>query len=236
MFYFRCFGWKTIWRSMLIGRRISSSPMKATFLWTKQNCPTWAIIPVGHWTWSHEGSASLPPSLSMVSGYFLFLKPNLACHVNLDFIMPTVLYSLEMSRAIKTTALNVKSDDKVVSMTAILFQFRRGVVRLHGCHYNDAIMGTIASQIASLTIVYSTDYSDADQRKHQSSASLAFVRGIHRGPVNSLHKWPVTRKMFPFDDVIMFTINQSHESHTSPVPYPTIHHFWDKNVHISVPK
>ena len=46
-------------------------------------------------------------------------------------------------------------------------------------------------------------YSDADQRKHQSSASLAFVWGIHRGPVNSPHKWPVARKMFPFDDVIM---------------------------------
>ena len=43
----------------------------------------------------------------------------------------------------------------------------------------------------------------ADQSKHQSSASLAFVWGIHRGPVNSPHKWPVTRKMFPFDDVIM---------------------------------
>ena len=66
-------------------------------------------------------------------------------------------------------------------------------------------MGTMASQITSLTIVYSTVYSDADQRKHQSSASLAFVGGIHRGPVNSPHKWPVTRKMFPFDDVIMFT-------------------------------
>ena len=70
-------------------------------------------------------------------------------------------------------------------------------------HYNDVIMGTIASQITSLTIVYSTVYSDADQRKHQSSASLAFVWGIHRRPVNSPHKWPVTRKMFPFDDVIM---------------------------------
>ena len=64
-------------------------------------------------------------------------------------------------------------------------------------------MDTIASQITSLTIVYSTVYSDADQRKHQSSASLAFVRGIHRGPVNFPHKWSVTRKMFPFDDVIM---------------------------------
>ena len=52
-------------------------------------------------------------------------------------------------------------------------------------------------------IVYSTVYSGTDHRKHQSSTSLAFVRGIHRWPVNSPHKWPVTRKMFPFDDVIM---------------------------------
>ena len=64
-------------------------------------------------------------------------------------------------------------------------------------------MGAIASQITSVTIVYSTDYSGAYQSKHQCSVSLAFVRGIHRGPVNSPHKWPVTRKMFPFDDVIM---------------------------------
>ena len=70
-------------------------------------------------------------------------------------------------------------------------------------HYGDVIMDAIASQITSLTIVYSIVYSDGDQRKHQSSASLAFVRGIHRGPVNSPHKWPVTRKMSPFDDVIM---------------------------------
>ena len=70
-------------------------------------------------------------------------------------------------------------------------------------HYGDVIMGAIASQITSLTIVYSTAYSDAVHRKHQSSASLAFARGLHRGPVNSPHKWPVTRKKFPFDDVIM---------------------------------
>ena len=36
-----------------------------------------------------------------------------------------------------------------------------------------------------------------------SSASLAFVRGIHRWPVDSPHKGPVTRKMLPFDDVII---------------------------------
>ena len=77
-------------------------------------------------------------------------------------------------------------------------------------HYNDVIMGAIASQITSLTIVYSTIYSDAAQRRHQSSASLGFVRGIHRGPVNSPHKWPVTRKMFPFDDFIMICIEVLH--------------------------
>ena len=64
-------------------------------------------------------------------------------------------------------------------------------------------MTAMASQIASLTIVYSTVYSGTDERKHQSSALLAFVRGIHRSPVISPQKWPVTRKMLPFDDVIM---------------------------------
>ena len=74
---------------------------------------------------------------------------------------------------------------------------------IHGCypyswrfHYSDVIMGAIASPITSLTIVYSTVYSGADQRKHQSSASQAFVREIHRASVNSPHKGPVTRKMF----------------------------------------
>ena len=80
-------------------------------------------------------------------------------------------------------------------------------------HYSIVIMSTMASQITSLTIVYSTVYSSADQRKHQSSASLAFVRGIHRRPVNSQHKGPVTRKMFPFDDVIMCITNSQFMSY-----------------------
>ena len=70
-------------------------------------------------------------------------------------------------------------------------------------HYSDIKMGAMTSKITSLTIVCSPVYAGADQRKHQSSASLAFVRGIHRWQVNSPHKWPVTRKMFPSDDVIM---------------------------------
>ena len=64
-------------------------------------------------------------------------------------------------------------------------------------------MGAMASQITSLTTVYSIVYLSADQRKHQSSALLAFVMGIHRRPVNTPHKWRVKRKMFPFDDVNM---------------------------------
>ena len=76
-------------------------------------------------------------------------------------------------------------------------------------HYNDVIMGAIGSQITSLHDYSLNRLSGTDQRKHQSSASLAFVRGIHRWPVDSPHKWPVTRKMFPFDDVIMNTLSRN---------------------------
>ena len=72
-------------------------------------------------------------------------------------------------------------------------------------------MGKMASQITSLTIIYPAVSSCEDQRKHQSSGALAFVRGIHRGPVNSSHKWPVTRKMFPLVDVIMNDLNSDAE-------------------------
>ena len=68
-------------------------------------------------------------------------------------------------------------------------------------HYNDVIMSALASQITSLTIVYSTVYSGANQRKHQSFASLDFVRVIHRRPADSPHKGSVTRIFFPFVDV-----------------------------------
>ena len=96
------------------------------------------------------------------------------------------------------------------SLTPVLTDFLTSwsLWNKHQCHhYNDVIMGVMASQITSLTIVYSTVYLGADQRKDQSSASLAFVLGIHRWLVNSPHRGPVTWKMFPFDDVIMFDSN-----------------------------
>ena len=69
-------------------------------------------------------------------------------------------------------------------------------------HYNDFIMSTMVSKITSVSIVCTTVCSGADQIKHKSSASMAFVSGIHRWPVTSLHKGPVMQKMFPFDDIM----------------------------------
>ena len=107
--------------------------------------------------------------------------------------------------------VNVQIYDLTQILTLIIIQkiiwmgncvWRRKSV-IHRWHYNDVILGAIASQITSHTIVYGIVYSEADQRKHQSSPSLAFVPGIHRGPVNSPHNWPFARKMFPFDDTLM---------------------------------
>ena len=63
-------------------------------------------------------------------------------------------------------------------------------------HYSDVIMNAIASQTTGVSNICSAVCSEADQRKHQSSASLAFLRGIHRWPEDSPHKGPITRKMF----------------------------------------
>ena len=93
---------------------------------------------------------------------------------------------------------HVNTDDNghIPALSSILCDVKR-------INYNGVIMGAMVSQITSLTIVYSIVYPWSDQRKHQSSALLAFVRWIHRWPVNSPHKWPVTRKMFQCDDAIM---------------------------------
>ena len=101
--------------------------------------------------------------------------------------------------------MEILSVNNMLHQKALTFHYKH-VNKNLPYHNGDVIMGAITSQITSLTSVYSTVYLDANQRKLQSSASLAFVRGIHRGPVNSPHNWPVTRKMFPFNDVIMITL------------------------------
>ena len=77
-------------------------------------------------------------------------------------------------------------------------------------HYSDVIMSTMSSQITGVSTLCLTVCSDADQRNHQNSASLAFVKEIHWWPVDSTHKGPVTRKMFPFDDVIVVYNGQNY--------------------------
>ena len=99
------------------------------------------------------------------------------------------LSSLVAPQVVITVTYGTNGVVKVVKLMTFCFQWRkeRGI-KSHGLgiispkyHYGDVIMGAIASQITSLTIVYSTVNSDADQRKHQSSASLAFVWGISPG-------------------------------------------------------
>ena len=68
------------------------------------------------------------------------------------------------------------------------------------CHHNEH---------DGVSVICSIVCSGADHRKHQSSASLAFVRGMHRWPVDSPKKGPVTRNKFPFDDVIMKVTKQN---------------------------
>ena len=74
-------------------------------------------------------------------------------------------------------------------------------------------MNAMASHITGVSIICSTACSGADQRKHQNSASLVCVRAIHRWPVDSPHKGPVTRKMFPLGDVIMEKLRLCHTSY-----------------------
>ena len=108
--------------------------------------------------------------------------------------------------------------DNGPALVEIMAWYRMGVKPLfepmvvYYTHYDDVMMSAIASQITTLTIVYSTVYSGEDQRKYQSSASLAFVQEIRRWPVNSPLKRPVTRKIFHFDDVIMRWWLSSHQA------------------------
>ena len=77
-----------------------------------------------------------------------------------------------------------------------------GIIRDKNCkNYCDVLMSAMASQITGVSIVCSSVCSGADQRKHQSSAPLAFVRESTGWAVDSPHKGPVTRKKFSFDSV-----------------------------------
>ena len=124
------------------------------------------------------------------------------CH-NANFTVPSMTTKLSIWRSFVFSGVN------------------QYTIKKNCRHYSGVIMGAMASQITSLTIVYSTIYSGVDQRKHQSSASLAFVRAIHRWPMDSPHRGPVTRKRFPFDDVIMYRY--------CPFPSGLFHWLWNNS-------
>ena len=121
---------------------------------------------------------------------------------NLNFAAPTFLASHKNSsygfwnRAHKSLTTAMISRGLVFVDVLISVTYAKS-------HYNDVIRRAMASQITGVSIVYSTVYSGADQRKHQCSALLAFVRVILLWPADSPHKGPITRKMFSFHDVIM---------------------------------
>ena len=92
-----------------------------------------------------------------------------------DKLSPIVMHKLE-----KTVGHKQATDTSALSKRTCQLFFHVMILHLHRVHYSDVIMSMVASQITSPTIVYSIVYSDAGQREHQSSALLAFVRGIHQ--------------------------------------------------------
>ena len=101
------------------------------------------------------------------------------------------------------------NQENFVKMTIFLYQWTMTTnsllypVNSEMDHYSDVMMSAMATEITGVLIVCSAVCSGVDQRKYQSSMTLAFMRAIHQRPVDSPHKWPVTRKMFPFDEVIL---------------------------------
>ena len=101
-----------------------------------------------------------------------------------------------------TVVVKCRKDIHTLCLTHLDIYSSIGCQKCLFIHYSDVIMSAMASQISRISTVYSVVYSAARQGQHQTCVT-GFVRGIHRLPVDSPHKRPVTRKMFPFDDVIM---------------------------------
>ena len=152
-----------------------------------------------------------PASFDKTFGdFFMTAKKCIICYVSFQLWFTTIQYTMiNLDPIIIYPTMHMVNQHK----TSV---FSRPLRNLQLCirskHYNDVIISTMAYQIASISVVYSTVCSGWDQRKHQSFVSLAFVKGIHRWPVNSPHNGLITRKMFAFDDVIMN--HYIHNTHT----------------------
>ena len=133
--------------------------------------------------------------------FLFFMQRILYCHFPLTW---SLLFS------ISRICLNIigKSPDGLtkevfIGVEIFWWNLSNKLVAFTAIHYNDVIMGVVASQITGVPVVCTVIGSGTNQRKYQTSASLALVKGIHCWPMNSMHKGPVTQKMLPFDEFIM---------------------------------
>ena len=170
--------WKCMWISINISLKfVPRGPIN--------NIPTLVQV----MAWSLQGDKPLSePMMVRLPRHICVTGPQwVNCVIGTFF--REILFEIQML-PIKEEAL----ENTVCKLSVTLFRHQCLKKILPKCvnHYSKVMMGAMASQITSLT----------NQRKHQSSASLAFFYG---SPVTGEfpHIWPVTQKMFPFDDVIM---------------------------------
>ena len=151
---------------------------------------------------SDRRSAPSPPPSPSINQWWLFCRFDHQVQSNVretnarDFSSKEMhLNRLQKCHFVQTPCISRIHALLLLEVTAMTFLLR-SIIAIPSPdlnYYSDVIMSAIASQITSLTIVYPSVYSGADQRKHQSSASLAFALGIHQWPVHSPHKGPVIR-------------------------------------------
>ena len=138
---------------------------------------------------------------------------NMRCHVsNISYLRDAMSNILNLSWEISRILFQYEHNDmhyegKIIARPSQLYNGSSCAGKTSS-QYIDVIMTTMASQITSLTVVNSTVLFRHRSKKTSKLRVTGLCAGNSSGPVNSPHKGPVTRKMFPFDDVIMFILKQ----------------------------
>ena len=162
-------------------------------------------------TWMHNTFLSIGSSHDITCFWMIsiFRTERVRWHIMINIQTDVWAWNMPLNLQLYKYYCNI-TDTKTTCISILLIWLQTDECRWH--HYSDVIMSAMAPQITSLTTVYSTIYSDADQRRHQIFAAQAFMRRIHRCPVNSPHKCPVTRKMFPFHDIFMTCFKKAYKN------------------------
>ena len=128
------------------------------------------------------------------------------CPIHSSLLTSIAHVAIECLSVVRILSANTSQNDyftKINIETGMGLQARACTLNHKPTHYCVVIMNAMASQITGVSIVYSTVCADADPKNIKPPRYWPFVRGIHRWPVDSPHKGPVTWKLFPLDDVIM---------------------------------